>query len=735
MPEKKQKTTSKVAGARAYKRARAFQNFLGEHARETYTGAAAKFHTSGSIAHTSKITFNGDSEIHHTHSEHEQKRQVAVCREMYEHVGIVGNIIDLMIDFALEDIIIEHPSPRIQNLYRNWSRQVDLRGFSEIFLKSYFRDGNVPILIQRGDISEEQLTTLRRRLFAQDTKKTKKKKKKRKKPSSIYSKTFGQFSLEPKAVEPGRIPVRYRILNVMNLHKGGSSLLGTMFHNYEISREEVGLMKNPKTDIHRKALKEFKQSLNIPDGVNLLDTRNRIVLDEDRLNMIYYKKDHWRAWATPMMWRISDDVRYKQLLRDMDISLAEGVTNALTIIKLGNNEKGFQPSKKAYNRMVDMMKNPAKDKTIVWDDMIEIETVYPPTEKMLSDKKYAAINGDIRSGIGVPEVLVNGTGGNFANSFLSVKTLLERLKSARNILVEWIEVQFREIASALGVRRPAWIKLGTMTLTDEEVERRFLLELVDRNLMSSQTLIQRAGENFEIELQRMREEDEIRKDLREDDSRMALRKLGKFGPQIQGASLAEVLMMDDEDFLEDMMNDPNMMSPLKRGNPTGQEGEGQKGGSPKGPRGPRSKETQPRTPQGQETSESQLFASALEFKQRAATQFDLLYEHFTSSILKSRKSEDLDSLTANDMHRVYMSIIRVICTLDGESRISKKQVAQVLKKEIVTEAGAKLDSCVRSVVKQKAAKFRKRNNKEPSSKQMKEFTSSGFAICRAQGLK
>lgn len=731
MPEKKRKTTAKVASERVYKTAKAFQTFLGEHALATYTGAAAKFHTSGSIVHTSKVTFNGETEIHHVHSEHEQKRQMAVCREMYEHVGIVGNIVDLMVDFALEDIIIEHPSPRIQNLYRNWARQVDLRGFAEIFLKSYFRDGNVPILVQRGDLSEEQLSNLRRRLFAQDKKKQKKKKRR----SSTYSKTFGQFQFEPKEVKPGRIPIRYRILNVMNLHKGGSSLLGTTFYQYMISRDEAGLMKNPKTEVHQQALKEFKKSLNIPDGDNLLDSRNRIVLQEDRLDVIHYKKDHWRAWATPMLWRISDDVRYKQLLRDMDISLAEGVTNALTIIKLGNSEKGFQPSKKAYNRMVDMMKNPAKDKTIVWDDMIEIVTVYPPTDKMLSDKKYAAINNDIRSGIGVPEVLVNGTGGNFANSFLSVKTLLERLKSARNILVEWIEVQFREIASALGIRRPAWIKLGTMTLNDEEVERRFLLELVDRNLMSSQTLIQRAGENFEIELQRMREEDKIRKDLREDDSRMALRKLGKFGPQIQGASLAEVLMMDDDDFLEDMMNDPSMMQPLGRGNPTGQEGEGQKGGSPRGRRGPRSKETQPRTPQGQQTSDSKLFASALGFKQRAAAQFDLLYNHLTSSILKVRSSEDLASLTAGDMNRVYMSIIRVICMLDGESRISKKQVAQVLKKEIVTEAGAKLDSCVRGVVKQKVTKFRKRNNKEPSSKQMKEFTSSGFAICKAQGLK
>lgn len=730
MPAKTaKKPTAKVATQRAYKRARAFQEFLGTNAQEIHSGAPAKFHSVASSS--TKVTFNGDTEITQTSTEAEQKRQIAVCREMYEHVGIVGNIIDLMVDFALEDIVIEHESPRIQNLYRNWARQVDLRSFSEIFLKSFFRDGNVPILTMRGDLSDEEVKNLRRRLFAKGGKKSKKGKSKKKKKKSP---TYGQ--IEPnKSVKQGRVPSRYRILNVMNLHRGGSSLLGTTFYRYFISQREAGVMKNPKTSVEKGALERFKKSLDITDDQKMFDARSMLILQPERLDVIHYKKDHWRAWATPMMWRISDDVRYKKLLRDMDVSLAEGVTNAITIIKLGNSEKGFQPSKKAYQRMLDMMKNPAREKKIVWDDLIEIETIYPPTEKMLSEKKYQQVNTDIRSGIGVPEVLVNGTGGNFGNSFLSIKTLLERLKSARNVLLEWIEGQFREIATALSIRKPAWVKLGTMTLADEEVERRFLLELVDRNLMSSQTLISRAGENFEIELQRMREEDTIRQDLRDDDSRFALRKLGKFGPQIQGASLAEVLLMDDDDFLEDMKNDPSMMQPMRKGgNPAGQEGQGEKGGSPTGKKETRKKEKKPREPQGKETSKSMMTA-AIEYKQSASVQFDALYSYFTSSILKARGSQDLSSLSSKDSKQVYNSIIRVICMLDGQSRISKKQVARVLKKEFTTEGGAKLDRCVRNIVQQKSAEFRKKNNREPSSKKMKEFTSSGFAICRAQGLK
>jgi len=238
-----------------------------------------------------------------------------------------------------------------------------------------------------------------------------------------------------------------------------------------------------------------------------------------------------------------------------------------------------------------------------------------------------------------------------------------------------------------------------------------MLELVDRNMLSTQTLIERFGESFDIELQRMREEDNIREEIKET-SEFALRKLGKFGPQIQ-----------------DLMNEEEN-TPQSGGNPTGQEGQGQKGGSPVGKRSPRKKEKVPRKPQGQDSS-ARAFA-AIEHKSNAELQFGILFKYFTNSMLKSRKLKDLESMNMSDTNRVYASIIRVVCMLDGKSRISRQQVAQVLKKEIVTEAGVKLDRCVRGVVKQKMTEFRKKNNKEPSSSKVKDMTSSAFAICRSQ---
>ena len=45
---------------------------------------------------------------------------------------------------------------------------------------------------------------------------------------------------------------------------------------------------------------------------------------------------------------------------------------------------------------------------------------------------------------------------------------------------------------------------------------------------------------------------------------------------------------------------------------------------------------------------------------------------------------------------------------------------------------AKLDRCVKKVLKQKTDKFVKDNGKQPSEKQKDKMRSSAFAICNAQ---
>ena len=110
----------------------------------------------------SKIKFDGTSEAGgNTATTTYIKMRVGSCREAYENSGIIGNAIDLMVDFALEGFQITHEDRSIQRFYNAWAKKVRLSQIAGQILKSYFRDGNVPILRFRDRIKLGEFKKLR----------------------------------------------------------------------------------------------------------------------------------------------------------------------------------------------------------------------------------------------------------------------------------------------------------------------------------------------------------------------------------------------------------------------------------------------------------------------------------------------------------------------------------------------------------------------------------------------
>ena len=106
------KTTPQVSET-VYKRAKAWDGQLATMAEVVYDGAAQ-----GSHGSTRRVSFDGSTERfgNNNHSwQEEVKNRIASCREAYENDGIIGNIIDIMVDFSLEKITVHHKSPAIQN--------------------------------------------------------------------------------------------------------------------------------------------------------------------------------------------------------------------------------------------------------------------------------------------------------------------------------------------------------------------------------------------------------------------------------------------------------------------------------------------------------------------------------------------------------------------------------------------------------------------------------------------
>jgi len=654
-----------------HRRAKAWDGFLAKEAEIV--------HKSESNFGRSKVKFDGGTERDGV-SESEIKNRIASCREAYENVGIIGNIIDLMSDFGVEGIEIYHKSKPIEKFFKQWAKKVKLRELSEQILKCIYRDGNVPVLSLTGKIDQNEIEKFRRSFG------------KEKSTNSLF---------EDKATPSSRIiPYKYKILDALSIYRTGNSILGNDRWSYQYNQSDCKeLIKMEGGGNNSKEIKKIKDAIGL-DAWEKLKTKGLYDLDPNKFSMLFYKKDGYRCWANPMLWRVMGDIKFKKLIRDMDISVAEGVTSAVTIVKLGDTAAGLPPSKNKYTKMVSMMKNPSKSKTIVWDDLISLETDYPPVKDFFSAEKYKQVDDDIRSGLGVAEILVNGGGGNYSNSYLSVKTLLERLETGRSILLEFLNEQIELVTKNMGFRNAPHIKLTNMSLANEETEKKFILELFDRNALSYETMVSRFGENLEIEVSRMSEEAKIRESEKED-SPFALLRVGKFGPQYPNGPPTIVEIADIE----------------QNNLPSSQEQNGRKGGSPTGPKNRREVTEEPARPVG-ETAAS---CSTYSYKEIDEA-FDFCYESAKNHIFEEKKYKDARSLKSEDID----SIIKLVTNSVPSLLLEKSKDDKFSK----TEAPEKLDRCVRQVTKQEVENYIKQNGRRPSKEALREITQKAFAVCK-----
>jgi hypothetical protein len=130
---------------------------------------------------------------------------------------------------------------------------------------------------------------------------------------------------------------------------------------------------------------------------------------------------------------------------------------------------------------------------------------------ILDPKKHESADRDILTALGVPEVLLGGKGGNFSNSFIGVAAVLERLESARDVVAQWIMGEMRLVSDAMKFRKMPMVKFGKTSLRDAKAEQTFIMNLLDRNVVSNETALREAGLDADIEVAKKKDEKPLTK--------------------------------------------------------------------------------------------------------------------------------------------------------------------------------------------------------------------------------
>jgi hypothetical protein len=419
---------------------------------------------------------------------------IYACRKAYLQVGVVRNVIDLMTDFACEDLKIIHPDKKVEAFFKVWMAKIKLKDAIDEFVRHFFIDGNVVVKRYLARLSKPVEDQWMEKTMKADD------------PEKLYVED---------QVGRREIPWRYSFLNVSALYwMGGEAAQasGDKQLAFRPSESLVNAIRTPSDDLQRSMVNNLP--IGVRNAVSSNSTAGLVPLDMEELYIAHNKKDSWEDWAPPYLYAVLSDIAFKHKLRQAEISAMDGWINVIRLWKLGDHKEGFFPGTPVVEKLLDLLQvnTGGGVMDIVWDSMIDVKELYPPVKDILGEEKYTQVNKDILIGLGVPEVLIGGEGANFSNSFIQLKTLVEKLNYVRDKLKDWLYQEVHLVCRAMDIPVAPKIRFNQMNLEDESVTRKLIIELLDRGIISVEAVLQVYGEDILIEAERIRGEKAIFKD-------------------------------------------------------------------------------------------------------------------------------------------------------------------------------------------------------------------------------
>lgn len=410
------------------------------------------------------------------------------CRKVYRKVGLVRNIVDLMADFTVQGMRIVHPVESIQKFFETWADKVNMVNRAERQATNLIHQGCYAIHRISAKLNQEDVDNFKKNM--------------------VLASDLTNFK-----VDKNTIPWKYKMLNPATLDVIGDDLAilsDSIIYGVNIPQTLITRIKTPKTDVDKKLVASIPK-----EWVNGIREGQKVIpLDPNKNIVDHYKKDDYELWADPMIYAVLDDIIMLRKMKLADISALDGALSRVRLWRLGSLEHKIIPNPAVLSKLSNILINNVSGGCIdlVWGPELDFKETSSDVQSFLGSAKYEPVLNAIYAGLGIPPTLTGGGGqGGFTNNSISLKTLLERLNYIRGIIVNFWQNELRIIQKAMGFAKSAWIEFDKTTLTDEAAEKRLILDMVDRDIISIETARERLKENPELEILRIKKEERRRK--------------------------------------------------------------------------------------------------------------------------------------------------------------------------------------------------------------------------------
>lgn len=404
---------------------------------------------------------------------------ICMSDDIYREVGLIRNIIDLMGDFACQGIRLIHPNKRIQRFYRRWWKKIHGSERAERFTNNICRLANVIIRRETGKIS---LKTA----------------------EEMFKIEASDAPLQDDKVEKRDIPIKYTYLHPATVEQIGGPVAAfsdTKLYGVRLPGEIRKVILNPTTEYEKQVVAGLPT-----DIINAAKTASLVLLPPDKTFVYHYKKDDWQAWGLPMIYAILDDVAHLKKLRLADSAALDGIISHIRIFNIGDLEHDIPPTVAAINKLSEILQANTGGGTIdiVWGPDLKMTESAQANYQALNEDKYRPTLNAIYQALGIPPTLTGTYGeSGTTNNYISLQTLVERLKYIRGVLCDFWEQEIEYVRKAMGFRLPAKIEFDFMNLGNKEALLALYVQMADRNIISDETMQYALGQDPDLEKVRL----------------------------------------------------------------------------------------------------------------------------------------------------------------------------------------------------------------------------------------
>lgn len=409
---------------------------------------------------------------------------IDLADKVYQRVGLIRNVIDLMGDFTVQGIRISHPVKNIERFYQRWFESIDGAERSERFANNLYRTGNVIVRKSTHRATLGDFRNLKRAKGAPDSERP--------------------IEEKPTIRE---LPNKYTFLNPNTIEPIGGALasfVGNRRYAIKLPPMLARMIKSPKKGIEEELVAQ------LPDEIKEAAKTNKpYPLPEDKTSVYHYKKDDWLPWAYPMIYAILDYVKIFNKLMLADMAALDGAISKVRIFRLGNLEFKIAPTRAAAERLADMLQNNVGGgcMDLIWGQDIDIVESNTDLHEFLGEEKYKPCLNAIYAGLGIPPTLTGTFGAaGTTNNFISLRTLTERLQYGRRILTDFWNYELRLIQKSFDFAQPPIVEFDIMNLANEEAMMALYIQLADRDIISHEALSKIFKQPYQIEQVRINRE-------------------------------------------------------------------------------------------------------------------------------------------------------------------------------------------------------------------------------------